>query len=156
MEQNLISAVITAEDVALINGAIETIKQKLPFLITFTENQKKEIHKLGNTLKPFVDDAAGAVNLYPQIMSGTFDKEEYLRDYQLYKTLSEIDGKLASLYSAIEDTLTAAGSDTLGGSLQVYTAVQGNKKKIPGLDTVAAKMQVFFEKKKASPKPPMQ
>ena len=156
MEQNLISAVITTEDVALINGAIETIKQKLPFLITFTEEQKKGIHKLGNTLKPFVDDAAETVNLYPQIMSGTFNKEEYLRDYQLYKTLLELNGKLASLNSAVEDTLTAAGSDTLGGSLQVYTAVQENKKRIPGLDTVAARMQVFFEKKKAAPKPPTQ
>lgn len=156
MEQNLISAVLTAEDVALINGAIETIKQKLPFLITFTEEQKKAIHKLGNTLKPFVDDAAETVNLYPQIMSGTFNKEEYLNDYQLYKTLSELHGKLASLNSAVEDTLTAAGSDTLGGSLQIYTAVQANKGKIPGLDTVAARMQVFFEKKKAAPKPPAQ
>ena len=156
MEQNLISAVITTEDVALINGAIETIKQKLPFLITFTEEQKKAIHKLGNTLKPFVDDAAETVNLYPQIMSGTFNKEEYLRDYQLYKTLSELNGKLASLNSAVEDTLTAAGSDTLGGSLQIYTAVQANKGKIPGLHTVAARMQVFFEKKKAAPKPPTQ
>jgi len=89
-------------------------------------------------------------------MSGTFNKEEYLSDYQLYKTLSELHGKLASLCSAVEDTLTAAGSDTLGGSLQIYSAVQENKKRIPGLDTVAARMQVFFEKKKAAPKPPAQ
>ena len=156
MEQNLISAVLPSEDVAQINSALETIKQKMPFLITFTEAQKKAIHKLGNTLKPFVDDAAGAVNLYPQMMSGTFNKEEYMRDYQLYKSLSEIDGILASLYSAVADTLTAVGSDTLVGSLLIYTAVQSNKNKIPGLDAVAEKMQVFFEKKKASPKPPAQ
>lgn len=149
MEQNLISAVITAEELTAVNAAIETIKEKLPFLVTFSDNQKKTIHKLGNTYKPFADDAAETVTIYPQIMSGTFDKEEYLRDYQLYKRLSEIEGKLASLYSAVEDTLMAAGSDTLSGSLQIYNAVQQNQKKIPGLDTVAAKMQVFFEKKKA-------
>lgn len=154
MEQNLISAVITAEELTAVNAAIETIKQKLPFLITLTVDQKKEIHKLGNTYKPFADNAAEAVNNYPQIMSGTFDKEEYLRDYRLFKTLSEIDGKLASLYSAVEDTLMAAGSDTLSSSLQIYNAVLQNQRKIPGLDTVAAKMQVFFEKKKAVVTPP--
>ncbi|MDP3149132.1 MAG: hypothetical protein Q8N83_08380 [Ignavibacteria bacterium] len=154
MEQNLISAVITAEALAAVNAAMETIKQNLPFLVTFTDDQKKSIHKLGNTYKPFADDAAETVTLYPQIMSGTFDKEEYLRDYQLFKNLSEIDGKLASLYSAVEDTLMAAGSDTLSSSLQVYNAVQQNKKKIPGLDTVAEKMQVFFEKKKSVVPPP--
>jgi len=42
MEQNLISAVITTEDVALINGAIETIKQKLPFLSPLPRSRKKE------------------------------------------------------------------------------------------------------------------
>lgn len=154
MEQNLISAVITAEELTAVNAAIETIKEKLPFLITLTVDQKKEIHKLGNTLKPFVEKSAETVNLYPQILSGVFNKEEYLRDYQLYKSLSELNGKLASLSSAVEDTLTAVGSDTLAGSLEVYSAVQENKKKVPGLDTVAEAMKVFFEKKKAVVTPP--
>ncbi|NCQ19282.1 MAG: hypothetical protein GW805_13260 [Ignavibacteria bacterium] len=156
MEQNLISAALSSEDAAQINSALETINQKLPFLITFTEQQKKSIHKLGNTLKPFVDDAAGTVNLYPQIMSGTFDKEEYMRDYQLYKSLFELNGKLASLHSAVDDTLTAVGSDALVASLLIYSAVQSNKDKIAGLDAAADRMKVFFEKKKATPKPPAQ
>jgi len=156
MEQNLISAEIAVEDIAQINSAIDLIKQKLPFLITFTDDQKKEIHKLGNVLKPFVDDAADAAIRYPQIMSGTFNQQEYKRDYQLYKTLTEIDGKLASLHSAVNDTLIAAGSDVLGGSLEIYSSVLANQKKVPGLDTVAAKLRVFFEKKKGGTKPPPQ
>lgn len=154
MEQNLISAVIPAEDIASINSALETIKTKLPFLLTLSTDQKKEIHKLGNSLKPFVEKAAETVNLYPQILSGVFDKAEYNKDYQLYQELSELNGKLSSLSSAVDDTLTAVGSDILAGSLEVYTAVQENKKKVPGLDTVAQAMKVFFEKKRAVVTPP--
>ena len=47
MDPNLISATLSTEDIAAINGAIETLNQKLPFLIDLTSDQCRSIPKLG-------------------------------------------------------------------------------------------------------------
>jgi len=155
MEQNLISAVLLAEDISAINGALETIKQKLPFLITLSPEEKLSLHKLGNTLKPMVDMAADAVERYPQILSGMFNKEEFIKDYTLYEELTSLEEKLAALHSAVESTQMAVGSDTLLEALEVYGSVRDNKNKVPGLDSLASSMQVFFKRKKGEkPQPP--
>jgi len=144
MEQNLISAELTTEQVTTINQSLASAKELLPFLLTLTPEEKQIIPKLGNVLKPMVDKAAAAAVQYPQIFSGTFNREEFLKDYALLQKLEPVAAILNPLQSAVEDTLMAVGSDTLVAALEVYAAVQANKGKVPGLDTLADEMKVFF------------
>ena len=158
MEQNLISAELTAEQVTTINQSLTAAQALLPFLITLTQEEKQIIPKLGKALKPMVDKAAAAAVQYPQIFSGTFNREEFLKDYALLQKLEPVAAVLNPLHSAVEDTLMAVGSDTLVAALEVYAAVQSNKAKVPGLDTLADEMKVFFprSRKKTPPAQPGQ
>jgi len=158
MEQNLISAELSAENLATINQSLTAAAALLPFLITLTSEEKQAIAKLGNALRPLVDKAAAAAVQYPQILSGTFNREEFLRDHALLQKLEPVAAVLNPLQSALEDTLMAVGSDTLVAALEVYAAVQSNKAKVPGLDTLADEMKVFFprSRKKTLPEKPEQ
>ncbi|MFA6596143.1 MAG: hypothetical protein WCS69_00360 [Ignavibacteriaceae bacterium] len=150
MEQNLISAELTAEQVTTINQSLAAAKELLPFLVTLTPEEKQVIPKLGNVLKPLVDKAAAAAVQYPQIFSGTFNREEFLKDYALLQKLEPVAAVLNPLHSAVEDTVMAVGSDTLVAALEVYSAVQANKGKVPGLDTLANEMKAFFPRGRKS------
>lgn len=153
MEQNLISAELTAEQVTTINQSLNAAKALLPFLLTLTPDEKQAIPKLGNALKPLVDKAAAAATQYPQIFSGTFNREEFLKDYALLQQLEPVAAVLNPLHSALEDTLMAVGSDSLVAALGVYAAVQANKAKVPGFDTLADQMKIFFPRSRKTTPP---
>lgn len=152
MEQNLISAELTAEQFTAILDDFTQLREQMPFLIAMNANQKKRIAKMGEVYKPFVELAIGVVNEHPNIISPLFDKLEFLRDFKLYQNLTEIYEKSVALTEALDNTILAAGSDSFKESLQVYGAVFANKDKVPGLEDIAARMSAYFEKKKSDKK----
>ena len=153
MEQNLISAEISAADALAVEQLLTQVKEKLPFLITLSPEQRQYLTKSGNTYKPFIDKALEVINQYPQIFLELFDKEEFKRDADLVKTLEPILLKMKSLTDALEDTVTALKSDSMVAALEVYSNVQGSKAKVPELNIVFDEMKVFFAKKRQTVKP---
>jgi len=163
MEQNLISAELSAEQFTAILEEFTHLREAMPFLIAMDASQRKRIAKMGDVYKPFVELAIGVVKEHPNIISPLFDSQEFLRDFKLYQNLSEIFEKAVALTEALDNTILAAGSDSFKESLQVYAAVIANKDKVPGLEDIAARMSAFFEKKKSGkkdtpppPTPPVQ
>jgi len=153
MEQNLISAEISAADALAVEQLLTQVKEKLPFLLTLSPEQRQYLTKSGNTYKPFIDKALEVINQYPQIFTELFDKEEFKRDVDLVKTLEPILLKMKSLTDALEDTVTALKSDSMVAALEVYSCVQGSKAKVPGLNIVYDEMKIFFTKKRLAVKP---
>ena len=153
MEQNLISAEISAADALAVEQLLTQVKEKLPFLLTLSPEQRQYLTKSGNTYKPFIDKALEVINQYPQIFLELFDKEEFKRDADLVKTLEPILLKMKSLTDALEDTVTALKSDSMVAALEVYSNVQGSKAKVPELNIVFDEMKVFFAKKRQTVKP---
>ena len=148
--QNLVSAVLTPEVQDGVIGKIDSINTDLNFLITLQPDEKNDYVKVGNTFLPFIDKAYAVVTAHPEIMPGVFDLDEYKNDYQLAKGLGEILRALRELTESVEDTYFAATNDSMKGSLDVYSSVQYNKNKIPGLDTEASAMKQFFRKSKST------
>ncbi len=146
--QNLVSAVLTPEQSASVNQGFSGIKGALSMLIVLQPQQKKEFVKVGNTYLPFIEMAHEAVKDHPEIMPAVFDVAEFNRDYQLPKDLTPILNQINELAESVQDTIFGAASDAMSESLQVYAAVQQNKDKIPGMDTIAAEMAKFFKKTK--------
>ena len=54
MEQNLINAEISTADLAEVDAAIETMKAKLPFLISLSPEEKNSLFKVGENYKPML------------------------------------------------------------------------------------------------------
>lgn len=93
--------------------------------------------------------------MHPEMMSPLFNAEEFRRDFQLMKNLMPILEELNSLREAVEDTIFLCGSDCLSAALEIYSAFQLNRDKIPGMDTAYQEMKEFFSKsKKKSPQNP--
>jgi hypothetical protein len=50
----------------------------------------------------------------------------------------------------LDDTVTAAGSDALLSSLEIYSSVKDHAEKIPGLKTVFDEMKIYFPRKRSN------
>jgi hypothetical protein len=104
------------------------------------------IFKAGNAYAPLLDKAYHVVVNHPEILPSVFDKNEFIRDYQLFKDLTPIDNQVNQLSESVSKTLMAICSDALNETLEVYAAVKQNKDKVPGLNVVAEEMAEFFKK----------
>jgi len=148
MAQNLISATLSVSDAALVQQSLTTVKDKLPFLSVLQAADISSLFKLGNAYLPFIDKIHEVVITHPEILPGIFDKEEFLRDYDLFMTLRPILNQINELAEGVQKTYTALGSDTLVAALEVYSAVKQSKDKVPGLSVMNDELAVYFKKSK--------
>ena len=149
MSQNLISASLPAADAAEIKQLLTSIQTKMPFLVNIQSDEVLSFPKVGNSLKPFIDLACETVKTHPEILPGVFDKEEFIRDNDLFNTLRPLQTIISELSEALNKTTMAAGSDSMVAALEVYAAVKQHKDKVPGLAVIADQMADFFVKTKA-------
>jgi hypothetical protein len=149
MVQNLISATLSAEDTAAVLQNLADAKTRLNFLLSLQTSDIVTIFKVGNAYLPFIDLAYETVVAHPEILPGVFDKDEFIRDYNLLSALRPIFNQVNELLESMQKTFTAVGSDAMVGALEVYTAVKQNKDKVPGLAATADQMSVFFKRSKA-------
>ena len=148
MSQNLISAMLPAEDAADVQQILAAAKAKLSFLLSLQTEDVVTLFKVGNAYLPFIDKAYQTMVAHPEILPPVFNKDEFIRDYNLLSTLRPIFTQIDELAESIRKTFTAVGSDALLASLEVYSAVKQNKDKVPGLASTADEMAVFFKKSK--------
>ena len=146
MAQNLVSATLTEETKNKILEKLKEIREALDFLLSLQPKQVMSLFKAAKGFAPLLDKAYNTLIAHPEIMPFVFDKEEFIRDYQLSKNLTIIDDEINELSESVSKTLMAINSDTLNGTLDIYAAVKQNKDKVPGLNVVAAEMAEFFKK----------
>jgi hypothetical protein len=144
--QNLISAEITADTKTEILKALGDIRGKLDFLLTLQSHEVMGLFRAGKDFIPFIDECHKVATAHPEIVPGIFDKDEYQRDWRLSQDLGAIADALNQLAEGINHTLTAARSDALVASLDIYAAVKLNRDKVAGLNSVADKLAVYFKK----------
>ena len=149
MAQNLISAALSAEDAAAIQKSLTEAKAKLSFLLSLQTEDIATLFKVGNAYLPFIEKAYQTVIAHPEILPAVFEKDEFLKDYNLLIALRPIFNQINELAESIQKTFMAVGSDAMVASLEIYSAVKQNKDKVPGLAVTADEMAVFFKKTKA-------
>jgi hypothetical protein len=146
--QNLVSATLTPEKSSATLQKLTEVGADLDFLIVLEPDSKNEFVKVGNTYSGFLKKANGVAADHPEILPAVFNLDEFKKDYQLALDLQPILTRLKELTEAVQDTIFAANSDALSAGLGIYAAVQQNKDKIPGMDTIAAEMAAFFKRPK--------
>jgi hypothetical protein len=146
MAQNLVSAVLPSEDAAAILQNLADAKAKLQFLLTLQGADIQSLVKVGNTFLPFIEQAYQVAKDHPEILPGIFDKEEFIRDCELLKSLRPILNQIKELAESLQNTFFAASSDAMVGALEVYAAVKQNRDKVPGLNVAADEMAVYFKR----------
>ena len=152
MSYQNIDATLSAADAQVVKDALATIVTKLPFLVTLTNEERKALFKTGSNRLSLVEDAANTVQNFPDILPASFDKAGFLRDFDLFKALTEIKLQFDSVASQIDDTCLALGSETGQQSLQVYKYGQTAANNTPGIKPVIDKLGTHFARtSKAKP-----
>ena len=146
-----ITASLSPADIQEIKAAFATIQAKLPFLVTLSAEERRSLFKMGDKRLTFVNTSLIAAQSNRDILPATFDLDEFVRDYQLAISLTELLIGLQQLTEQVDDTLMAVGSEAMSSSLTIYDYVKTAAKKTPGLKTIAEQLGEQFKAIKSKP-----
>nr|VFJ57116.1 MAG: hypothetical protein BECKDK2373B_GA0170837_106322 [Candidatus Kentron sp. DK] len=136
-----------------IKAAIDTIVQKMPFLINLTVQERKSTFKAGPDSVSFIQNALTAAEDHPDILPRSFDVPGFKNDVDLFTQMTEIGTLIDSLASEVDDTRMAVGGEAMREGTRVYEYVKTAAKTTPGLKPVADQLAERFKKAKKSKKP---
>jgi hypothetical protein len=128
-----------------VKDAISTIETNLPFLISLTNDERRTLFKAGPKRLSFVQNALTASQDNPDILPKSFDAAEFESDVELFAALTEIGTLVEQLFSKIDDTRLAVGSEAMDEASDVYNYVKAAVKKTPGLKPVADQLGQLFQ-----------
>ncbi|NEQ87851.1 MAG: hypothetical protein F6K26_50120 [Moorea sp. SIO2I5] len=140
-----ITGTLSERDIQEIKTALQTIEQKLPFLVNLTAEERRNMFKMGSKSLSFVNNSLTAAQSNPKILPASFDLDEFVRDYQLAVTLTDVLFQLRQLTEKVDDTLMAVSSEAMNSSLQVYDYIKTAAKRTPGLKTIAESLGKRFK-----------
>ena len=140
-----ITATLSDADIQEIKAALQTIQNKLPFLVNLTADERRSLVKMGDKSLAFVNNSLNAAQANRDIFPASFDVEEFMRDYHLAVALTELLAGLRKLEEKVDDTLLAVGSEAMNSSLTVYNYVKTAAKNTPGLKSLAEQLGERFK-----------
>jgi hypothetical protein len=146
MVTNQISATLTQADRDAALAAIATLKEKLPFLIDLTPEERKALPKMGDKSRAFVSKALEVATQNPDFLPRSFDLEEMRKDVQLFEAMYPIVVALTQLQELVDDTCLAVGSEAYAAALQVYNYAKASGN-MGGMDAVVGEMGQRFARK---------
>lgn len=106
MAENRISASLAPADKEAVMQAIATIREKLPFLVDLTPEDRRTMLKMGDKSRAFVSKALQVATQNPNFLPRYFDLEEMRRDLEIYEDLYPV------LLSSVEESMLFCGSNT--------------------------------------------
>lgn len=128
MTDNRISAQLTDADRAAVLAAINTIREKLPFLIDLSPEERKGLPRLGDKSLAFVAQALELATQNPDILPRSFDVEEFRKDVELLNALRPIATAFTQLQELLDDTYVEVGSEAYSSGLLVYQYARSSNK----------------------------
>ncbi|MBD2447663.1 hypothetical protein H6G76_10850 [Nostoc sp. FACHB-152] len=146
MAENRISAKLSAADKDAVMQAIATIREKLPFLIDLTTEDRRTIVKMGDKSRAFVSKALEVATQNPNFLPRAFDIEEMRHDLALYEALYPVLLSLTQLQELVDDTCMASGSEAYAAALAVYNYAKASGD-VAGLDSVIDEMGRRFTRR---------
>lgn len=151
MVPNRISAELSKEDQEEILAAIETIRKKLPFLITLSKKEMKKLPKASAKSKDFSLQSLEIGTQNQDILPRGFDIEEMRKDVELEKQYEPIYLALRQLMTEAESTHLLLRTEVFMASLLIYGQLKTLGKAM-GLESSADLLgQLFARKIKSDP-----
>ncbi|MEH1937872.1 MAG: hypothetical protein V7L14_30025 [Nostoc sp.] len=146
MSTTRISATLTQTERDAVLQAIATIKEKLPFLVDLSADDRKALPKMGDKSRDFVSIALEVAAQNPEFLPRSFDIDEMQKDVQLFEALYPVLLSLTQLQELVDDTTLAVGSEAYAAALQVYNYAKASGQGA-GLDAVIVEMGRRFARK---------
>ena len=121
MSDNRLSAALTAAEVDEVMQALHTIKQKMPFLLALSSDERRALPQPGDRGRAFISKAMEVATHNPGILPGVFDLPEMRKDVELTNALQPIIMALSQLQGMMDDTMRVATSEAYTAALNVYS-----------------------------------
>ena len=125
MPDNRISASLSQADQQAVLAAIGTIREKLPFLVDLTPEERRTLPRMGDRSRGFVAQALEIASQNADILPRSFDVEEMRKDVEMLAALSPVMTALAQLNELVDDTYMEVGSEAYTAALSVYQYARG-------------------------------
>jgi len=156
MSQNLIHASLADADAQEVLAAIDTIEQKLPFLLGLSPDQIRTLVRLGEDNIGFVQDTLRVARLNAGLLPANSPVPGLEADLALWQALLPVAARVTRLKELLDSTLLATRSDCYAVSLDIYASLQrlGDAQ---GLEELRAQLAKRFRRGTAagnSPTPP--
>jgi hypothetical protein len=144
---------LSSEDVAAVKAAVETVRQKLPFLIGLDPEARRSLPRMGDKSRAFVRKCLEVANQNPGMLPRAFDLEEFGRDVALDEAMLPIAESIRQLAEMVDETHTAVRSDAYLAALTVYQSAK-HAGKGTGLDGALDELgRRFVRKSGGAPSP---
>lgn len=124
-----ISASMPGADLKAIIAAIDLIKSKIPVMVNLSEDDRKEIFKMGDRSFAFVTKVYDYSKTNPGFMPADVSIPEFHKDYLYSEALRVIQQSLAPLLAGLNDTEMAAGSEAFRAANWFYGGVRDATKR---------------------------
>lgn len=148
MATNLISATLNDADRDAAKEAVEAAKNKMPFLISLSEDAKKGKRKMGQKSVEYVRLNLRGVQNFPQYLLASFESVEFAKDVNLISQMWEVRIMVASLLEMIDDTMTAGEIDVMKSADEAYDYLKKAAKNDAAVKTLVDEIAKRFEAQK--------
>jgi hypothetical protein len=145
-----IDITLSTAEVEEVLAALETIRQKLSFLVGLTPTERRQIAKLGRKSQTFVVKALDVAAQHSSLMPRCLDVDEARRDLALFEALNPVLQSLNQLRELVEDTQMVAGSEAYASARVAYSSLKTVGKSM-GLDEVLEDVSQLFRNTRKAP-----
>lgn len=152
-QANRVSAVLTTQDVADINTALDSISAKLPFLIDLSPEELKALPRLGDKSVAFVNKALELVMQNSDFLPRSFNVDEFKKDVDLFNQLYSFLQKIRMFVEKLEDTYAQTGSEAYSSALVIYASAKRARGDLSGLDSILDDLGRRFVQKATTTEP---
>lgn len=145
-QENLVSFQIPEADLAQVNTAIATLKDKLlPYLKTLSGSERHELPKMGDKTVSFVKKTLDYCTLNAEIVPPFLDVKEFTVDVEAVETIRPLYQQIAQIADALNDTMLLSGSEAYAGALIYYQASKSaSKSNIAGAKSIYEDLSARF------------
>ena len=140
-------------DIEGIKAAVATIRAKLPAPRVLTNEDRRDLFKMSDKRAALVQNAVSAAGntLVQAVLPPSFDRTGFAANAELVASLVEVRTVIEQIFSDVDDTTMAVGSDTVNAAAKLYGYVKAGAKDNPGLKPIAEQLGEAF--KRANTKP---
>lgn len=128
---------------------INSIREDLPFLVHLTEKERKNGGRWKADLYSFLKKAQTGTEVFPDLLSSSFDKADWDAGIQLYEQLKNLLAAVAQLHEAISDTHLALRIQVQkkAGSF-LNAAIDASRSNVPGSSELIADLRSALPKRR--------
>jgi hypothetical protein len=120
VSQNLVSLSITEEQQTAALAGLAQIEAALPGLLSLDADERKRMTYMGDKSEVFTRQTIRVLGQHPQIVPPSLNLAEAQADLLALDRLRPVLEGLNRLFSQVQDTTTALGSDAMATALEGY------------------------------------